>query len=124
MRGAANGLKLAALAIDLGLEKHVEVVTKKGEFPVEVCGDSTASIAFASRQGLGRQKHVMTRYLWVQHAVKSKRIALRKVDAKDNVADTLTKPLSAQVIHKHLKRMGCHFRDKWSKLDRTSHEKK
>jgi len=119
LRGAASGLKLAALAADLGLEKHVEVVTKKGEFPIEVCGDSTAAIAFASRQGLGRQKHVMTRYLWVQHAVKSKRISLRKVDTKENVADALTKPLSNRVIQKHLKGMGCHFRSKWSSLHRT-----
>ena len=119
LRGAAAGLKLAALAMDLGIEKHVEIVTKKGEFPVEVCGDSTAAIAFASRQGLGRQKHVMTRYLWVQHAVKSKRISLRKVDTKENVADPLTKPLSSQVIQKHLKRMGCHFRSKWSALHRS-----
>ena len=66
----------------------------------------------------------MTRYLWVQHAVKSKRISLRKVDTKENVADPLTKALSSQVIKKHLKQMGCHFRDKWSKLHRTIHEKK
>ena len=104
----------------LGLEKHVDVVAKKGEIPVEVCGDSTAAIAFASRRGLGRQKHVMTRYLWVQHAVKSKRISLLKVDTKENVADTLTKPLSSQVIQRHLKRMGCHFRTKWSELHRTT----
>ena len=106
--------------MDLGLEKQIEVVTKKGEFPVEVCGDSTAAIAFASRQGLGRQKHVMTRYLWVQQAVKSKRITLKKVDTKENVADALTKPLSARVIQKHLKTMGFHFRTKWSELHRSS----
>ena len=117
-------MKLAALAVDLGIDKQGEVIAKKGEFPVEVCGDSTAAIAFASRQGLGRQKHVMTRFLWVQHAVKSKRISLKKVDTRENVADALTKPLSAKVIQKHLKRMGYHFRSKWSSLHRTMANKK
>ena len=73
------------------------MIAKKGEFPVEVCGDSTVAIAFASRQGLGRQKHVMTRFLWVQHAVKSKRISLKKVDTRENVADARAKP----VCHYH-----------------------
>ena len=124
LRAAAGGLKVAALAVDLGLDKKVEVITKKGEFPVEVCGDSTAAMAFASRQGLGRQKHVMTRFLWVQHAVKIKRVSLRKVDTKENVADALTKPLSAKVIQKHLKGMGFHFRSKWSPLHMKLERKK
>ncbi|CAK0860922.1 unnamed protein product [Prorocentrum cordatum] len=111
--------EVAAIAVDLGLEKSVEVVCNHGEFPVEVCGDSTAAIAFASRQGLGRQKHVMTRYLWLQSAVKAKRIKLKKVDTRENVADSLTKPLSAKVVQKHLKRMGYHFRSRWSALHRT-----
>ncbi|CAK0875118.1 unnamed protein product [Prorocentrum cordatum] len=119
LRAAAAALKVAAIAVDLGLEKSVEVVCKHGEFPIEVCGDSTAAIAFASRQGLGRQKHVMTRYLWLQSAVKAKRIMLKKVDTRENVADSLTKPLSAKVVQKHLKRMGCHFRSRWSALHRT-----
>ncbi|CAK0906615.1 unnamed protein product, partial [Prorocentrum cordatum] len=119
LRAAAAALKVAAIAVDLGLEKSVEVVCKHGEFPVEVCGDSTAAIAFASRQGLGRQKHVMTRYLWLQSAVKAKRIKLKKVDTRENVADSLTKPLSAKVVQKHLKRMGYHFRSRWSALHRT-----
>ena len=48
----------------------------------------------------------MTRYKWVRHAVKSKRITRKKVDTKENVADRPTKPLSAQVTQRHLKRMG------------------
>ena len=91
---------------------QVEVIAKKGEFPVEGSSDATAAMAFAPRQRLGRQKHAVTRYLWVRHAVKSRRITLKKVDTKENVADRLTKPLSAQVTQRHLKRMGYHFRSR------------
>ena len=40
------------------------IITKIGEILVEVCGDSTAAIAFASRRGLGTPKRMMTRYFW------------------------------------------------------------
>ena len=56
--------------------------------------------------------------------MKTKRVSLRKVDAKENVADALTKPLSAKVIQKHLKGMGFHFRSKWSPLRRKLEKKK
>ena len=37
------------------------IITKIGEILVEVCGDSTAAIAFASRRGLGTPKRMMTK---------------------------------------------------------------
>ena len=51
--GAAHGLGLRSYMADLGFEMSLEIL-----------GDSSAARAFASRRGLGRQRHVQTRYLF------------------------------------------------------------
>ena len=50
--GAAHGLGLRSYMSDLGFEMSLEILS-----------DSSAAKAFASRRGLGRQRHVQTRYL-------------------------------------------------------------
>ena len=59
--------------------------------PVRVWTDSSAAIGICSRQGLGKLRHIDTHTLWVQHAVRTKRIVLCKVDGERNPADLLTK---------------------------------
>ena len=49
------------------------------ELPVRVWTDSSAAIGICSRQGLGKLRHLDTHTLWVQQAVRTKRIDLRKV---------------------------------------------
>ena len=39
------------------------------ELDVIVESDSTSAKSFASRKGLGKQRHVQTRYLWIQDRV-------------------------------------------------------
>ena len=117
LKGAANGLKLVAIAKDFGLDKEILVATR--EPPVEIGSDSTAALAFAQRKGLGRQKHVMTRFLWLQDAIRAKKVRVRKVHTKLNMADPLTKSTSRQTIEKHMKAMGYVKRESWSKLHRT-----
>ena len=63
--GAAHCLGLRSYMADLRLEKSLEILS-----------DSSAARAFASRRGLGRQRHVQIRYLWLQE-----RVGLRHVDA-------------------------------------------
>ena len=53
--GAAHGLGLRSYMADLGFEMSLEILS-----------DSSAARAFASRRGLGRQRHVQKRYLWLQ----------------------------------------------------------
>ena len=53
--GAAHGLGLRSYTTDLGFEMSLEILS-----------DSSAARAFASRRGLGRQRHVQTRFLWLQ----------------------------------------------------------
>ena len=56
--GAAHGLGLKAYVADPGFEMSLQMFS-----------DSSAARAFASRRGLGRQRHVQTRYLWLQERV-------------------------------------------------------
>ena len=85
--GATSGLGVQAMMADWGVEAAVKVAVK-------VSSDSSAARAFASRRGLGRLKHIQTRYLWVQERVAQKAFTLATVASKENVADLLTKMLS------------------------------
>ncbi len=80
IRGAGQGLGYQALLRDLGVE-----------LPLRVWTDSSAAIGICSRQGLGKLRHLDTHTLWVQQAVRTKRVDLRKVDGEQNPADLLTK---------------------------------
>jgi hypothetical protein len=93
--GACHGLALQAYFRDLGLE-----------LKVVVSSDSTSAKSFASRRGLGRQRHVETRYLWLQQRVKFGHVAVRKVATEFNVSDILTKALDAITLWRHMDVMG------------------
>ena len=80
VKACGMGLGYQSLLKDVGID-----------MPVRLWTDSTAAIGICSRQGLGRLRHLDTHLLWVQQAVRSKRIDLRKVDGESNPADLFTK---------------------------------
>ena len=80
VRGSGIGLGYQSLLRDLG---H--------DLPVRVWTDSSAAIGICSRQGLGKLRHLDTHTLWVQNAVRSRRVDLRKIDGERNPADLFTK---------------------------------
>ena len=47
-------------------------------------------------------RRLKTGYLWLQAAVKNKRLQVRKVSGKENPADLFTKHLAAAEMWKHL----------------------
>ena len=75
-------------------------------FKLEVESDSSSARAFASRRGLGRQRHVQTRYLWMQDQVATGMLLIKKVASGDNVADVLTKVVAASVLARHMEKLG------------------
>ena len=78
--------------------------------PLRVWTDSSAAIGICSRQGLGKLRHLETHLLWVQQAVRSKRIDLRKVPGEENPADLYTKYLpSRERVAKLVELMGCRY---------------
>ena len=53
--------------------------------------DSTAAIGVAQRVGLSKLRHLETQSLWLQEAVRDKRIGLSKLHGPVNLADLMTK---------------------------------
>ena len=80
VRGAGVGLGYQSLLRDLGIDVELRVWT-----------DSSAAIGICSRQGLGKLRHLDAHTLWIQQAVRSKRVDLRKVPGEANPADLFTK---------------------------------
>ena len=85
IRASGMGLGFQSLLSDLGVA-----------LPLRVWTDSSAAIGICSRQGLGKLRHIDTHLLWVQQAVRSRRIDLRKVAGESNPADLYTKHLPSR----------------------------
>ena len=101
VRGAGQGLGYQALLEDLGVS-----------VPLRVWTDSSAALGICSRQGLGKLRHIDTHTLWVQQAVRSKRIDLKKVLGEENPADLFTKhSLSKERLDKLVNLFDCQFRE-------------
>ena len=92
--GAAQALGLKSMAGDLGLSLKIFLFI-----------DAKAALGIINRQGLGKVRHIEVQDLWLQEAVKKKRIEIFKVDGNDNVSDLMTKPLSFEVMKGHLDKM-------------------
>ena len=100
VKGTLEGIGLQSLARDLGWELELRLFV-----------DSSAAKAIASRKGLGKVRHIEVRHLWLQQAVRDKKLVLRKVLGKENPSDLLTKGLSIIDIEKLLGLMNAQFRE-------------
>ena len=95
---AAELLGLKSIAKDLGIETDVELSV-----------DANATIGMLCRSGLGKLRHIEVSELWLQEAVKLKRVLLKKVPGTDNPADLMTKNLGQQDIKHHMCSLGIEF---------------
>ena len=93
--GASHGLRLQAFLVDLGLEMKLEVES-----------DNNSAQSFSSRQGLGKQRHVQTRFLWLQDAVAAERVSIKRIPTSLNTSDILTKAVDGSTLRKHLETIG------------------
>ena len=80
MKGGATGLGLQSLLADFGIEIGVLIE-----------GDSNAAKGTENRAGLGKARHIQTRYLWLQERVAADHLKIQHVHGKQNKADVLTK---------------------------------
>ena len=62
--------------------------------------DASAAIGIAQRKGLGKIRHLDTQSLWIQDALRERRLALHKVPGTCNPADMMTKALDAKQMLK------------------------
>ena len=79
---------------DLGVQTSVTLYT-----------DSSAARGIIHRAGLGKLRRLETGCLWLQSAVKTKKLQVRKVLGTENPADLLTKHLAAADMWKNLERL-------------------
>ena len=95
VHGASYALGLQAYFLDIGIKVGLVIIP-----------DSTSAKSFASRRGLGKQRHVMTRFLWLQQVVAAERVCVKKVHTSHNCSDVLTKHADAKLLEKHCANMG------------------
>ena len=95
VRGASEALGMSAALEDLGHRVEIEIHV-----------DSTAAKAISSRLGLGRLRHLEVRFLWLQEAVRRRRLVVKKVAGANNLADIFTKPKSENELVAVLIKMG------------------
>ena len=77
------------------------------QFGIGVNSDATAAMAMSQRRGLGRAKHIDTQHLWLQEAVKEKRLTVAKVGMNANTADMFTKQLAERKMVEYMTSMHC-----------------
>ena len=83
VEGASRGLGFKSLAADLGSNLEITLFS-----------DASAGRSLAFRKGLGKVRHIETKYLWTQDLIKEGRLKLLKVKGTDNPSDIGTKHLS------------------------------
>ena len=94
-KAAVEAIGGRSLLADLGWDVDLEVRL-----------DASAAQAIASRQGLGKVRHVEVRYLWLQEIVRSGLVKLVKIKGSVNPADALTKAMAADETFRLLRGVG------------------
>ena len=95
VEGASRGLGMKSLAADLGCDVGITLFS-----------DASAGRSLAFRKGLGKVRHIETKYLWVQDLIKEGRLKLLKIKGTSNPADIGTKHLSISEMGERLEKMG------------------
>ena len=95
VKGASVGLGIQSVLRDF--EINVMLTLKS---------DASAAIAIASRRGLGKVRHIEVCQLWLQEKVRSGEVNVVKVGTDENVADSLTKYVSSEILKKHMRETG------------------
>ena len=94
LKGASSALGFQSMLRDLGIDTSITLYT-----------DSSAARGIIHRAGLGKLRHLETGYLWLQSAVKAKKLQVRKVLGTENPADLLTKHLAAADMWRNLEKL-------------------
>lgn len=77
---AARGIETGNIYRECGIDLEVEVLS-----------DSSAARGMVARTGVGRTRHIETRWPWLQEQVRKKTLKLNPVDTMHNLADIGTK---------------------------------
>ena len=95
VKAVASGLATQELLRSWGINTKLKIYT-----------DSAAALGTCNRLGLGKSRHVQTRFLWIQEKLAEKAFELLKIDGKLNTSDICTKALPSEAAQRHLRAMG------------------
>ena len=104
VKGGSVGLGLQSLCADLGLDLEVTIE-----------GDSNAAKGTVNRVGLGKARHIQTRYLWLQERIAEGHLKAHHVPGVKNKADVLTKSVPGVQLRKTMEDLQYAFLSKRSK---------
>eukprot|EP00434_Breviolum_minutum_P013358 symbB.v1.2.011770.t1/scaffold750.1/size323489/22 len=102
----AEGLQLKQL-VRFCLRIEESKFENDEEVEMKLYLDSTSAQAMISRLGPGRSKHISTRLLWSQQALRKLWFKVGRISTDKNVADLNTKTLSLKRRQTLLRRCGC-----------------
>ena len=71
--------------------------------------DSSAALSITSRTGLGKAKHIVFRYLWLQEAVRNNKLTVEKIPWGTNSSDLGTKHLTSEWSEMLMKLVNCFY---------------
>ena len=100
LKGGSAGLGAKALAADWEYDMAVPLAT-----------DSSAAKSVSQCRGLGKIRHIATRYMWLQQKTYKKEVLVEKVDGEKNYADLQTKHLAERRMVMLLNKMGYYYQD-------------
>ena len=95
---SSEGLGMKAMMADLGFSVTPHLFV-----------DASAAIGICQRKGLGQVRHLDTQSLWIQDALREKRLGINKVPGTEHPSDAMTKFLDGTALMKTLKMMKCDF---------------
>ena len=94
----------SATSDGLGIKLMIEEFGKVCKVMVHV--DASAAIGIAQRKGLGKIRHLDVQSLWIQDALRQRRMNISKVPGAGNPSDLMTKHQDAGTINKLMAMMG------------------
>ena len=109
VKGGAALLEMRSLMMDWRVCPKIDSEDSNGL----QCGQG-----FRNQRGLGRQRHVSTRFLWLHDKVSKGELKVVKVGTTDQLAEFLTKPVTARWLAEKSPELGLEFRGGRSPLQR------
>ena len=89
----------------MDLDSKHSCETFGNNLPSIVEADSSSAESYARRRGLGKQRNVKTRYLWIQDMIASNSFVIRKLPTTSTVSDILAKAIDRKTLDKDFSTM-------------------
>ena len=93
-----------AAAQGLGTKAIVKNLRVKEEEGIEVKSDASAAIGIAQRRATVKVRHIEVNQLWLQEKVANGAVKISRPRIHENLADQLTKPVTAERMKYHLEK--------------------